>query len=182
MVPNCREVQNLLPLFFDSELDSRQMRAVALHSARCPSCETQLRELEAVQEAVARTVNEGVEDIDLGTLWPAIEPRLRPAQPPLRARWRLWREERQPIGGLGGALVGAAAVGFAIALVTLQPAPPSGAPALAQSPAGLVENAVSIDSIDSASDIALLKEADALVLWLDEDPAPASEPVNWENR
>ena len=35
---NCRDTRPLLPLFFDGQLDPRQMRGVALHSTRCLEC------------------------------------------------------------------------------------------------------------------------------------------------
>ena len=50
---NCRETRPLLPLFFDGELEARQMRAVALHSTRCIDCEGELRQLERLQDVVA---------------------------------------------------------------------------------------------------------------------------------
>jgi anti-sigma factor RsiW len=186
MLSTCREVQSLLPLFFDSELDARQMRAVALHSATCPECESELRSLETVQEAVVRAVAERVDEIDLSALWPTVEKQLGPAHPSFGTRLRLWWEERPPRWVLHGSLAGAAAVGFAIALLVLR-TDPATSPQQIASPAvatpAYAENAVTVDSIDSDRNVALLKEPDALVLWLDEDPSSPSPdvPVSWES-
>src|SRR5713101_5991663 len=76
----CREASNLLPRFFDGELDAHQMRAVALHSTRCGTCEAELRELERVQELVSRSVSTIVDEIDLSGLWPAVERHLGTAR------------------------------------------------------------------------------------------------------
>jgi len=88
----CRETLNLLPLFFDGELEPRQMRAVAMHSTRCAPCEAALREIERLQEVVSSTLNTRVDEIDLSGLWTAIEPRLRARQlswwERVRAHWQ----------------------------------------------------------------------------------------------
>ena len=52
----CREASNLLARFFDGELDAHQMRAVALHSTRCGTCETALRQLERLPRDAARRI------------------------------------------------------------------------------------------------------------------------------
>ena len=91
---SCRETRPLLPLFFDGELEARQMRAVALHSTRCPSCEDELRQLERLQEVVASHVTAMVEEIDLGDIWAGIAPRLDTRAPTLVQRLRAWWDER----------------------------------------------------------------------------------------
>ena len=176
MLKTCREVQSLLPLFFDSELDARQMRVVALHSARCSECEGELRGLERLQEVVASSVSNRVDELDLVNLWPTIERQLGPAQPSWFGRLRLWWEERPPRWLVNGALMGAAAAGFALALVLLRPA---ALPISSVASNVANESAVTIDSIESDSNVALLREADTLVLWLDED-LTGTQPVSME--
>jgi hypothetical protein len=72
----CREARPLLPLFFDGELEARQMRAVALHSTRCSECEHELRELEHLQEAISAHVSSLVDTIDVSQVWAGVAPRL----------------------------------------------------------------------------------------------------------
>src|SRR5437867_1429495 len=88
----CREALNLLPLFFDGELDARQMRAVALHGTRCSACEVELHDLERLQEIVSDSISAVVDEIDLSGFWPAIERQLGTVRPSrwqrARARWR----------------------------------------------------------------------------------------------
>src|SRR5215470_8508613 len=91
----CREVHNLLELFFDSELDPRQMREVALHSATCSHCEEELRQLEHLQDIVSRTLNERVEEVDLSRVWTGIESRLQPRHRSLASRVSEWWSERE---------------------------------------------------------------------------------------
>src|SRR5206468_12778951 len=93
MTMTCREATNLLPLFFDGELDANQMRAVALHSTRCGTCEGELRGMERVQELVGRNVSAAVEEIDLGDLWSAIDRQLGTVRISRWARLRTWWED-----------------------------------------------------------------------------------------
>src|SRR5262249_10460064 len=86
----CREATNLLPRFFDGELDAHQMRAVALHSTRCVTCEEALRELERVQELVSHSIGNGVDEIDFNGFWPAIGRGLSTAKRSWRSRLSTW--------------------------------------------------------------------------------------------
>src|SRR5262245_16268623 len=92
---NCRETRPLLPLFFDGELEARQMRAVALHSTRCSDCENELRQFERVQEAVSSHIAHLVDEVDLDQVWAGVAPRLESRVPSLARRLRTWWEERQ---------------------------------------------------------------------------------------
>jgi len=89
----CREASNLLPLFLDGELEPRQMRAVAMHSMRCETCEAEIKGMERVQLLVSESVKKRVDDIDFGGLWPAIEQRIVDRQLPWATRLRAWWEE-----------------------------------------------------------------------------------------
>jgi len=88
----CREASNLLPLFLDGELDPRQMRAVAMHSMRCDTCESELKGMERVQLLVSETVKNRVDDIDFSGLWSGIEQRIADVRVPLATRVRAWWE------------------------------------------------------------------------------------------
>ncbi len=89
-VMNCRETRPLLPLFFDGELEARQMRGVALHSTRCAECEAELRRLERVQEFVVSNVSAVVDEIDVMQVWRGIAPRLEAMPRPWHHRLREW--------------------------------------------------------------------------------------------
>jgi len=175
----CREVHNLLELFFDSELEPRQMRAVALHSATCPSCEEELRQLERLQDLVSRSVNERVDEVELGQIWSGIEHRLRPRRTPWTQRARDWMSERElgwawPAFGAMAAAAAAAVIAFSF----------SQSPTVKSIETALVDNPVSVHEISSDSHVALLGEADTLLLWVDHelagDATNTAEPVNFE--
>ena len=91
----CREASNLLPLFLDGELDPRQMRAVAMHSMRCDTCESELKGMERIQLLVSDTVKKRVDDIDFSQLWSAIEQRIVDVRVPWTTRVRAWWEGLQ---------------------------------------------------------------------------------------
>lgn len=87
-LPNCKDFEKRLDLFLDGEIDGRTMRELALHVARCPSCESGLREVERLQDAVAETVRDGVDHIDVAALWHSVEGRLDARPLPVLARLR----------------------------------------------------------------------------------------------
>lgn len=172
----CREVQNLLQLFFDSELDPRQMRTVALHSATCSHCEGELRQLEHLQDLVVTTIRDRVEEIDLSRVWAGIESRLEPRRPSWVRRLGEWWNERE--WGWGMPAFGAVAAAAALAFVLVQPG--------VREPAQVAENPVSVHEITSDSHVALLSEADTLLLWVEHEltgseALATAEPVNFED-
>lgn len=174
----CREVHNLLELFFDSELDPRQMRTVALHSATCPACEQELRQFEHLQDVVAKTVNERVDEIDLSQVWTKIEHRLQPRRASWAHRVREWWDDRE--WGWGVPAMGALAAAAVAAVVAMQPS----VQGVVQEAVQVAESSVSVHEISSDSHVALLGEADTLLLWvdhqLDEGDASSSEQMNFE--
>lgn len=179
---NCREVQPLLQLFIDGELDARQMRGVALHSARCTPCEQELRFLENCQEAVAECVNAVVEEIDLSCVWSAVAPRLKRSPSSWGARLREWWEELDT-GSLWRvpAYAGAAAVFVIAAGVWLgqDETRTAADERIARPPVRVArfDNSTIVDSIKSeAATVAMLREPETntLVLWVNDD---GSAPV-----
>lgn len=73
---NCREAERLIDTFYDGELDGRSMRDAAMHITRCKSCEAALAQRERVQELLSSTIEHEIADIDLGSIWAAVEPTL----------------------------------------------------------------------------------------------------------
>ncbi|HVN88131.1 MAG TPA: zf-HC2 domain-containing protein [Candidatus Binatia bacterium] len=168
----CRDVSGLLPLFYDGELDARQMRAVALHSSRCSECEGELQRLERVQTLVADTINLRVDELDLSQIWPAVQSRIGSVRMPwwhrARSRWeeydvRSWFT----VPALGVATAGAA---FAVMVWTSRVGE---APQLAQMPpTPAIDNTAVIDSLESSAEsVAVVSEPEThtTVLWVNDD-------------
>lgn len=165
---NCRESRPLLPLFLDGELEARQMRAVALHSTRCPGCEAELRQMERLQELVAAHVAQQVEAIDLGAVWARVGPRLEAAAPPWHERLREWWEARSE-GRRGWLPVSAAVAAAGVLAVMLWQAQRQTEPGQL---ASAVDNSAILDSVQSNVDsVALLREPETntMVLWITDD-------------
>lgn len=92
----CTDVEQLLTPFVDAELPSPMLLAVARHAASCPTCDTAVRELTEVREAVAEVMDAAVDDLDLSGVWngvaevidaqrPRQHPQAHPKVRPLRA-------------------------------------------------------------------------------------------------
>jgi anti-sigma factor RsiW len=176
---NCRETRPLLPLFFDGELEGRQMRAVALHSTRCPDCEDELRRFERVQEVVVAHVDALVEEVDLGQIWAGVAPRLESRAPSLPRRLRTWWEEWQFGWMLRGPAFVAAAAAILLALASWQTDRPT------EDIARPVDNTAVVDSMQSSSDsVALMtdEETNTMLLWVMDEGGSAVEAVDhtWE--
>jgi hypothetical protein len=165
----CRDVNGLLSLFFDGELDARQMRDVALHSSRCADCEGELRRFERGQELVATTVRAQIDDLDLSQVWPAVAERIGSIRVPWWQRARLWWEAREPLGWRPLPAFGVVAATAAVALVLWSGRPD--APQVAEVPP-VVDNSATIDSLDSnAEAVAVLSEPETntTVLWVNDE-------------
>ena len=173
----CREAENLLPVFFDGELDARQMRAVALHSARCAACELELRHLERAQELVSDTVHAAVDEMDFSQFWPGIAAQLTPAPQPSWSRVQAWwrdAERRWMVRVPAFAAAAAIALPDFLMLVRTQPSTRPDAPQVAA-----VDNAASIESLDTDMDsVAVLNDPETrtTVLWVNDD-APMNGDV-----
>jgi anti-sigma factor RsiW len=178
----CRETRPLLPLFFDGELEARQMRAVALHSTRCPDCENELRGLERLQEAIASSVSAMVDDVDVSQVWAGVAPRLALRSPSLGRRLRAWWEERE-FGWvtLRGPAFVAAAAAVLLALVLLQRDTAKKGEEIAKK----IDNSAVLDSVQSSADsLALVTDAETntTLLWVMDDAGGKADPVadQWE--
>jgi len=180
---NCRETRPLLPLFFDGELEARQMRAVALHSTRCPGCEDELRHFERLQEAVSVHVSAMVDEVDLSQIWAGVAPRLESRVPSLLQRLRGWWDE-QELGWLVRGPAFAAVAGVTLlALVVWQRAETTPN----QPIAGRVDNTAVLDSVQSSVDsVALVTDAETntTLLWVMDDAGAAVDQAvdQWEGK
>jgi anti-sigma factor RsiW len=174
----CREAISLVPLLLDGELEARQMRALVMHSTRCTSCETELRELERLQQVVSETVLARVDELDLSTFWPRIEQRLGTRELSPWQRLRVWWDD----GGRRWAVrVPAFAVAAAVAALALafllRGQPATITPAAPQVAA--VDNAATIDSLDTDSEsIAVLSDPETrtTLLWVNDDVVLGDAP------
>ena len=170
---NCREAHPLLPLFFDGELDARQLRGVALHSTRCPGCEQELQQLERIQDLIVDSVTARTDEVDLGGLWSSIEPRVAVAPTPWTVRLRFWWEMRNGERRWPApALVALAAAG--LLAFALWPATNG---ASRREVAG-VDNSATLDVVEShVGSMALLSEPETntMVLWISDDEGIGAE-------
>jgi anti-sigma factor RsiW len=165
---NCRETRPLLPLFFDGELEARQMRAVALHSTRCPECEDELRHFERLQDAVVSHLAAMVDDVDLTQMWAGIAPRLESRAPTLGRRLRAWWDERELGWMVRGPAFAAAAAALLLTLALWQRSGTTAGPEVASR----VDNSAVLDSVQSSVDsLALVtdEETNTTLLWIMDD-------------
>ncbi len=168
----CRDVTNLLPLFFDGELDSRQMRALALHSSRCTSCEGELSQMEGLQELLRTTINKRVDEVDLSHLWSSIEVKLPARRISATQRLLRWWEESAPRWNLGVPAFAAAAMLAALAFFFLTQTQQPGATPAAPQIVIAESNEASIDSLETEADsVALMSdpETSTTLLWVSDD-------------
>lgn len=179
---NCRETRPLLPLFFDGELEARQMRAVALHSTRCAACEGELRRFERLQDAIVSNLSAMVDDIDLGQIWAGVAPRLAARAPSLGRRLRGWWDEHE-LGWatLRGPAFAVAAAAALLILVLLQRETPQSGGEIAKK----VDNSAVLDSVQSSVDsVALVTDAETntTLLWVMDEPGGTVDQVadQWE--
>jgi Putative zinc-finger len=180
---NCRETRPLLPLFFDGELEARQMRAVALHSTRCVECEGELRQLERLQERVASHVAAMVDSVDLAQVWAGVAPRLERRPPSLLERWRVWWEEHHSGWGVRGPAFAAVAIATLLVLAVWQREPATLKPELART-TKTIDNSAVLDSMQSSVDsVALVTDADTntTLLWIMDDAAAGDQTADqWD--
>lgn len=167
---NCRETRPLLPLFLDGELESRQMRAVALHSTRCLECEDELRTMERLQEAIASHIGAEIEQIDLSSVWSAVAPRLGSASSTWQQRWEEWWDSVRDGWRTWGTVSAAVAAAAALAILLWQG---GGATTPQQQvAAGDRDNSVIVESVRSnVGSLALVSEpkTDTMLMWITDD-------------
>jgi hypothetical protein len=164
---NCRESRPLLPLFLDGELESRQMRAVALHSTRCSQCEDELRGMERLQDAIAAQISAEIEQIDLSRVWSAVAPRLGSVSPTWQQRWEEWSDSIRE-GWRNWAPVSAAVAAAGVLAILLWQGNGS------TTPKGDGDSSVIVESVrSSVGSLALVSEpkTDTMLMWITDDGA-----------
>lgn len=165
-----------MPLFFDGELDSRQMRAVALHGTRCGPCEAELRRMEQVQELVSETINAGVDGIDFSGFWPSVERQLATVRVSQWQRMRVWWQESEHSWAVRLPALAVAAAVAVIAFLVLTRAPQlTTQPGASQVAA--IDHSAWIDSLETDLDsVAVLSDPETrtTALWVSDD-APLDE-------
>lgn len=175
----CRESSNLLPLFLDGELDSRQMRAVAMHSMHCQTCEADLKDMERVQTLVSDTLKKRVDEIDFSGLWSNIERRIADVRVPWTTRARAWWEELQLGFDLRVPTFVAAAAMAALAFAWYANQPNASQPIDARQVA-TADNEAAIESLETTFDtVDFFNDPDnnAAVVWVsDEGPFRGAMP------
>jgi anti-sigma factor RsiW len=177
---SCRETRPLLPLFFDGELEARQMRAVALHSTRCAACEDELRHFERLQDAVASHISAMVEEVDFDAIWAGVAPRLGARAPSLGRRLRAWWDEREFGWMVRGPAYAAVAAALLLGLAVWLQEAPQRAPEIVR-----VDNSAVLDSVQSSVDsVALVTDAETntTLLWVMDDTAAEVDQAldQWE--
>ena len=121
----CEDAAPLLDAFVDAELEGPTLVQVARHAAACQTCDTSLRELVALQEAVGRHGRAAGESLDLSGLWPALEPQLEHID--AQRAWRRRLRSGRVWSGVGLALA-------ASALFFLTGQEPTSPPVVARAP------------------------------------------------
>lgn len=164
---NCSEARQLLPLFVDGELDGRQMRAVALHSTKCSECEQEIRDIERVQDLFVGCIRARVDEIDLGQIWSAVEPRIGTPALAWGARLRRWRELGESAWLVKAPAYAALAAAVVFALLFWRSTSTVG-----PNPVQVADNSAIIDTVDSHVDnfaVFSEPESNTMVLWISDE-------------
>ena len=172
----CREASNLLPLFVDGELDSRQMRAIALHGTRCGTCESELRRMNRLQELVAESISSQVDEIDFTDFWAGVERRLGTVRVPWWQRAAAWWSAGEQWWPRRLPAFAAAAAIVALMLLLFGRTQPTSQPGARQIAA--VDNAASIEALETDVDsVAVLSDPETrtTVLWVTDDEPPTGD-------
>jgi hypothetical protein len=173
----CREALNLVPLLLDGELESRQMRALVMHSTRCAPCEAELRQLEHLQGLLNESVNARVDELDLGNFWPRIEQRLGTCDVSVWQRLRAWWNdgERRWMVQLPAFAAAAVLVALAMAFFLRNPQ----APLDPGAQVATNDNTATIEQLDTDADsVAVVNDPETrtTALWLVDEALPGEAP------
>lgn len=159
----CRDVDQLLGHFVDAELPPPMLLAVARHAAGCQDCDRAARELTHLREAIARTVEADVAELDLSGVWAAVEQRIAPAP-----RGRQWRSRVSSFPLWGGALAAAASALF---FLQVQGPGPIHDVASKPKPRQMAKNQAFIDRL-AGKGVAVRREpkSGTTIIWVNYDP------------
>lgn len=180
---NCRDATELLPSYFDNELEAHQMQAVATHAAGCDRCERELRDFKEIQNLLSSSIVAQVERLDLSSLWPAIEQRLPSPRASRLQRWRAFWQTPADGWWIGAPAFAAAAAAVALAFYLFSGAQPSAAPGgnevASMDYANSLDYVNSIERLDSDLDSVAVfhdPETRATLLWAS-DSGPVTEDL-----
>ena len=73
---SCRDVDEMLDAFVDSELPPASLLDVARHAAHCAPCEARIESLTSVSHMVGETIRGDAATLDLSGVWAAVERRI----------------------------------------------------------------------------------------------------------
>ena len=159
----CALVSRWLEPFFDGELGRFRRTLVKSHSARCPTCQARLKEMEGLRAALRQATTLAHEPADFGEMWAQLSSRLPHSTDVFPSRqWFGWLQRlvpQRPVWASAAlALVAAAAIG--IFWQTRSTAPD-------------VSNAVIIDYMESRHSSVMIVQpqhpGDMTVIWLFEE-------------
>ncbi len=106
----CSEASQLLPPFFDGELEGQRVRAVGLHIAQCERCRQEISSLATLQRLLVDTIEACLEEVDPARVWQEVVQRMEHVPPPWSLRLHSWWEEVKLRRGTWPVWVGAVAL------------------------------------------------------------------------
>lgn len=164
----CHEATQLVPLFFDGELEGHRMREVALHVTQCGVCKGVLSSLARLQGLVAGAVAAQLEEMDLSSVWQEITEQIEHISLPWSARLRIWWEG--VFSWKGGVPVWAGAVAVLVFLAFLW----WGGGWSGEPPRVVARNQAQIESLSTSTPAVAMwseQEYGTTVIWVaDEEP------------
>jgi anti-sigma factor RsiW len=168
----CSDVEQLLGHFVDAELPPPMLLAVARHAAGCRDCDQAARQLTALHEAIAHTVEADVAMLDLSGVWSAVDRRIAPIEPS-SVGWRR-RVRSKPLWG--GALAAAASALFFLQTQVGGPLPLP-LPVTVSKPKRpqMAQNQAFIDRL-AGKGVAVRREpkSGTTIIWVNYDPSESS--------
>lgn len=112
----CRDLDDLIDAFVDSELPPASLLDVARHAAQCSACEARIQAVTAIGHVLGTTVRHDAATLDLSGVWAAVERRIDvvDTQHHRDHRWDRWRQAfagpTLPAWGTAAAIAASAAL------------------------------------------------------------------------
>lgn len=115
----CRDLDDLIDAFVDSELPPASLLDVARHAAHCQPCEDRIQSVTAIGHVLGTSVRADAATLDLSGVWAAVEQRIDVVDTRHHREHR-WDRFRQAFGGPTLPAWGTAAAIAASAVLYLQ--------------------------------------------------------------